>query len=178
MKKKHLWLSRLMAAALCAVMAAEPAVIYAEDFSDGFYSENQENEEGVEEEKTQENMETTQENMETTRIPAESGDSGAVLDDGEDPELNAGEEISREEGFEDGSEIADEELEFFSADPEETEAVGTNGNLSGTCGTGVTWKIEEGVMTISGNGEMDNYGTAKDWNTGEIIEEESKFQPW
>lgn len=171
MKKKHLWLSRLMAAALCAVMAAEPAVIYAEDFSDGFYSENQENEEGVEEEKTQENLETT-------RIPAESGDSGAELDDGEDPELNAGEEISREEGFEDGSETADEELEFFSADPEETEAVGTNGNLSGTCGTGVTWKIEEGVMTISGNGEMDNYGTAKDWNTGEIIEEESKFQPW
>ena len=125
MKKKHLWLSRLMAAALCAVMVAEPAVIYAEDFSDGFYSENQENEEGVEEEKTQENLETT-------RIPAESGDSGAELDDGENPELNAGEEISREEGFEDGSETADEKLEFFSADPEETEAVGTNGNLSGT----------------------------------------------
>ena len=43
MKKKHLWLSKVMAAALCAAMAAEPAVIYAEDFSDGFYSENQEN---------------------------------------------------------------------------------------------------------------------------------------
>ena len=102
MKKKHLWLSRLMAAALCAVMVAEPAVIYAEDFSDGFYSENQENEEGVEEKK--------QENLETTWIPAEAGDSGAELDDGENPELNAGEEISREEGFEDGSETADEKL--------------------------------------------------------------------
>ncbi|MGO5542996.1 leucine-rich repeat protein [Blautia sp. HCP3S3_H10_1] len=39
MRKKHLWLPKLMAAVLCATMAAEPAVLYAEDFADGFYSE-------------------------------------------------------------------------------------------------------------------------------------------
>ena len=44
MKKKNLWLKKLMAAALCTAMAAEPAVIYAEEFSDGFYSEDQESE--------------------------------------------------------------------------------------------------------------------------------------
>lgn len=42
MKKKNLWSKRIMAVAICAAMAAEPAVIYAEDFSDGFYSENEE----------------------------------------------------------------------------------------------------------------------------------------
>ena len=198
MKKKHLWLSKVMAAALCAAMAAEPAVIYAEDFSDGFYSESLENGD-VQGEKTEDNSETSQpeqnvpdsdnaEAPETTKTSEniqtpgseqtadESRDFGSVQGSGEERDLSAGEDISEEDGFEDGSET--EELQFFSADPEETEAVGTSGDLSGTCGIGVTWKIEDGVMTVAGNGAMDNYGVVKDLDTGEIIEEETKYQPW
>ena len=39
MKRKKIWLQKIAAAALCVTMAAEPAAIYAEDFSDGFYGE-------------------------------------------------------------------------------------------------------------------------------------------
>ena len=40
MRKKKLWTKKLMAAILCAAMAAEPVVIYAEEFYDSFCSEN------------------------------------------------------------------------------------------------------------------------------------------
>lgn len=51
--------------------------------------------------------------------------------------------------------------------------------LEGTCGlngAAVTWKLENGVMTISGTGAMDDYITVKDWDTGEVLE--SNVQPW
>lgn len=41
MKRKKIWLQKIAAAALCVTIVAEPAVIYAEDFSDGFYGEEQ-----------------------------------------------------------------------------------------------------------------------------------------
>lgn len=81
MKKKHLWLSKVMAAALCAAMAAEPAVIYAEDFSDGFYSDNQENQSNQE---SQENSSGFEES--STKGDLEQGnentDAGKETEDG------------------------------------------------------------------------------------------------
>ena len=64
MKKKNLWPKRIMAVAICAAMAAEPAVIYAEDFSDGFYSENEEWE-------NQEETQTELQGEEQTEAPSE-----------------------------------------------------------------------------------------------------------
>lgn len=48
----------------------------------------------------------------------------------------------------------------------------------GECGTNVSWKLENGILTISGNGAMDDYVTFVDSNTGEVIEEESHRCPW
>ena len=217
MKKKNLWKTRIMAAVLCAMMAAEPAVIYAEDFSDGFFSENVDNGENQDEGMSGDNWATAQPEVtvpdagnketpeitqtpatvqlpentqtpestevpdavqapETTGTPEQSRNHGTIQGSSENQGMSAGEEISGEDGFQAGSENANEELEFYSADPDETEAVGAGDTLSGTCGTGVNWKLENGVMTISGNGAMDSYMTMKDWNTGEILEQ--KVQPW
>ena len=51
-------------------------------------------------------------------------------------------------------------------------------DMSGTCGKNVRWELKDGVLTVSGNGAMDDYVVVADWNTGEIIESESRRSPW
>lgn len=81
MKKKHLWLSKVMAAALCAAMAAEPAVIYAEDFSDGFYSENQENQSNQESQENSSGFEESSTKGDLEQVN-ENTDAGKETEDG------------------------------------------------------------------------------------------------
>lgn len=38
--------------------------------------------------------------------------------------------------------------------------------------------IKDGILTISGNGTMDDFVIVKDGNTGQIIESESHPCPW
>lgn len=152
MQKKSLLRTKLLAAVLCAAMAAEPSVLYAEDFSDEFYSET-EPEEAVPPQET---------------IPEE--------------EITPDEEMTSEENMtsEEPEEDTEGEQEFFSEASEETDSF-TDAEtelLSGTCGEGVTWKLEEGVLYIDGNGAMDDFVIMKDFWTGEIIEEETHRQPW
>ena len=49
---------------------------------------------------------------------------------------------------------------------------------NGTCGDNVTWELKDGILTISGNGTMDDFVIVKDGNTGQIIESESHPCPW
>lgn len=64
---------------------------------------------------------------------------------------------------------------FFSEEVGETDAgIDTEAApLSGNCGEGVIWSLADGVMTIEGNGAMDDYIVMKDFWTGQIIEEET-----
>ena len=150
MKRKKIWLQKIAAAALCVTMAAEPAAIYAEDFSDGFYGE--------------ELPEATQDSPQTENSGSIQGEKGEEID------------IARFEGEEQGN-IPDQQ-EFFDEDFCEAGSLAeTNGEtLGGTCGENVTWSLQDGVLTIEGNGPMDDFLTVKDWFTGEIIE--SHPQPW
>lgn len=150
MKRKKIWLQKIAAAALCVTMAAEPAAIYAEDFSDGFYGE--------------ELPEATQDSPQTENSGSIQGEKGEEID------------IARFEGEEQGN-IPDQQ-EFFDEDFCEAGSLAeTNGEtLGGTCGENVTWSLRDGVLTIEGNGPMDDFLTVKDWFTGEIIE--SHPQPW
>lgn len=109
------------------------------------------------------------------------------------PESEAGAEISAPEA-ETGAEISAQDSEAGTelyAEPDGLEIV-LEGEVTseetrtlasaaqeGTCGLNgadVKWKLEDGVMTISGNGAMNDYITLADWFTGEILE--SNVQPW
>ena len=151
MRKKKLWTEKLMAAILCAAMAAEPVVIYAEEFSDSFCSENPV---PMEQDAAPENVQMPEE------VPSQESLDGFVTGIAE----SAGE---GEEGF-------------FSEEVGETDAgIDTEAApLSGNCGEGVIWSLADGVMTIEGNGAMDDYIVMKDFWTGQIIEEETHREPW
>lgn len=192
MKKKHLWLKKIMAAALCAAMAAEPAVIYAEEFSDGFYSETEdwENQEDMNQIPEETNGITPDENQETQNIP-EAFDTPDVTvpseeiqpseENRENENKNTKGELLDIDGFETGTgDTTIDEDGFFAEESGETDSFTDSDAepLSGTCGEGVTWSLVDGVMTISGNGEMDNFVVVRDFYTGEIIEEQSHPQPW
>ena len=48
-------------------------------------------------------------------------------------------------------------LNVFSIFAEPSEGIGPS---SGTCGENLTWELEDGVLTITGSGEMDNYSAS------------------
>ena len=156
MRRKNLWKTKLMATVLCAVMAAEPAVIYGKAFTDGFCSESSDNEESREEQQAENEVSLNE-------VPQKD-------------ETLQENEILQEEGFLADPASENGDLEFYSADPEETEAVGAGNSLSGTCGTGVAWKLEDGVLTIEGEGDIDDYESVTDEDTGEVVEE--ILPPW
>ncbi len=62
---------------------------------------------------------------------------------------------------------------------EESAHLAEKGLLEGSCGlngASVYWKLQNGVMTISGTGAMDDYYTISDLETGEVLK--SNEQPW
>lgn len=76
--------------------------------------------------------------------------AGLISDQSEQPE----EEILAVE--EDDNVIEEEHPPVAEPVPEAIEA----GETSGTCGTGLTWTYDEGTLTISGSGKMDDYTSA------------------
>lgn len=111
MKKKNLWPKRIMAVAICAAMAAEPAVIYAEDFSDGFYSENEE----------WENQEETQTELQGEEQTEASSEEKAE----EQPEEQPEEQEAETKNAVDSAELVTDEEGFYGAAEEngETDAL-------------------------------------------------------
>ena len=113
MRKKHLWLPKLMAAVLCATMAAEPAVLYAEDFADGFYSEATEptgNTDWNQQETPEGNQQVTG-NPESSQQPTENPGEGQNGNDnsGNNQQVPAepGEEKTTEEVTPDGTQAGE-----------------------------------------------------------------------
>lgn len=183
MKKGNQWLGKLFALSLCVAMAAEPMTVCAEDFMDSpaAVQSASDFEEGTDETVTVADQPDAV--VDTEAEPEETqqwhGEKGEDLDiETKDPDVTI-EEEPEEDAEEANVETEDEE----NADAEEADfSCGDVGNsddvLSGTCGENVTWELKDGIMTISGNGEMDNFVVVTDWWTGEIIEEESHPCPW
>lgn len=183
MKKRNQWLGKLFALSLCVAMAAEPMAVYAEDFTDSTAAvqDVSDFEEGTDGNVAVTDQPDAVENTETEpeeTLP-ERGEKGEDLEiETENPDVTV--EAEQEEDAKDVNvETEDEE----NADAEDADfSCGDVGNsddvLSGTCGENVTWELKDGIMTIAGNGAMDNFIVVADWWTGEIIEEETHRCPW
>lgn len=62
---------------------------------------------------------------------------------------------------------------------EESAHLAEDGQMEGSCGLNgapVYWKLQNGIMTISGTGAVDDYYTISDSETGEVLK--SNEQPW
>lgn len=184
MKKRDIWLKKALALTVCAVMTAQPGMISAEDFSDADTESVSEMTAAGEEDNIGDaavkEPETT-EGEDTTVIPDESADTTVISGDVEDvPEEP--EEISElpEESDEDQVENLEPETDTAEDQAESDEdpfsdgeapQAGANEKKSGTCGKNVKWMLQDGVLTISGTGDMDDFYTIKDWWTGGMIEQ-------
>ncbi len=82
----------------------------------------------------------------------EQVETGALA---EDLDVLAGEEILMSEEMPDTYDAADLEADDHDGIPAPV------GDASGTCGESVSWKLEGGVLTISGTGEIDDYANAR-----------------
>ena len=152
MRRKNMWASRLTAILLCTVLSTEPIAIYAEDFSDG--TANTEMQDKTEIPESTESYQNTE-----SQIDA---DPESLSDEFESPEQDF---ESEEDAFSSG--IPDAQSE----DAPSAEAV-----RSGTCGKNVTWTLQNGVLTVEGNGTMDDFYKIVDWETGEPLN--SHLCPW
>ncbi len=152
MRRKNMWAGRLTAILLCTVLSAEPIAIYAEDFSDGT---------------------ANTEMQDKTEIP-ESTESyqNAESQVDADPESLSDEFESPEQDFE------SEEDAFSSGipDTQSEDAPSAGAVRNGTCGKNVTWALQNGVLTVEGNGAMDDFYRIVDWETGEPVN--SHLCPW
>ena len=159
MRRKNIWGKKILAASVCAVMAFQPTAAFAEGFSEEnitVQEETGESEQGTdigevaiqepEEEEESEFPEVSEE------IPDESDD---VQTETPEPE-ETGENSSKNE-------------EILFSDGEDS--TGDGEEKKGTCGTGVNWALEDGILTISGTGEMDDFYVVRDYYTGEITEQ-------
>ena len=183
MKKRNQWLGKLFALSLCVAMAAEPMTVCAEDFMDSpaAVQSASDFEEGTDETVTVSDQSDAVVDIESEPEETQQwhGEKGEDLDiETKDPDVTI-EEEPEEDAEEANVETEDEE----NADAEEADfSCGDVGNsddvLSGTCGENVTWELKDGIMTIAGNGAMDNFIVVADWWTGEIIEEETHRCPW
>ena len=159
--------NRIFVAMLCGLVSVGmlPANVWAENqelvLTDETFANELEKSEN-EEEAPPENENEQQSSMEEANIPE---DPAAVREDSPSlPERN-------------GAEILIEDPDEFAVEDENV--LLSSDKTEGTCGlegAPVYWKFQDGVMTISGKGEMDDFCTLKDWNTGEIISENP--QPW
>lgn len=146
--KRAIWLSKLAAFSICVVMAAEPAVIYADSFSDGTVSV-------IPDESAQ-----IPENAEIQQLPDE-----------EDFTPGDEEAVENGSGFDDGWDD-----DFDDGDEEEEDDMDPSVLRSGPCGDNATWSFQNGVLTIEGTGEVEGWYELRDWITGELTE--SRKAPW
>ena len=96
-------------------------------------------------------------------LTAVSVPTAAEYETVEDPAELVSEEIFEAEHTNDETENAEE-----SSDEEAVEEVVSNGDTvdSGTCGENLTWTLDdEGTLTISGTGEMDDYKWDSPWSS-------------
>lgn len=121
----------------------------------------------------------TEENVVESDIGAEEqeeSETGDMVSEGDGGEKEAGGTVSENNGLDGAGEgtegtEADEPQEEAAEDvlPEQAEAVMAEtastegGETSGSCGENVTWKFEDGVLTISGSGAMNAYGRNTPW---------------
>lgn len=165
MRRKNIWLKKVLAVSVCAAMAFQPAVTFAEDFSEESVQEatgevDEETEIGdaavKEPEVTEEPAEELpEEPAEDTEIP----DVVEELPENEDTQVEALEPDTAAEG-----DMDDEDDPFSDGETPDGE------EKQGTCGKGVNWTLKDGILTISGNGEMDDFYVVTDLFTGEITE--------
>lgn len=170
---------------LCVTMATEPAMVFAEDFSAGFCSEESyELAEPVQEPEGTGEPETAGE-PEIVGEPEAAGESEIV----EEPEQGRAPGILTEsgstgeleiQGFSDETDVeafcAEEEIQSIANFDEEVAAYSTASGTCGEDGADVKWSLENGVLTISGKGEMQNFYKLVDFWTGEELEESAV--PW
>lgn len=166
MRRKNIWLKKVLAVSVCAAMAFQPAVTFAEDFPEESVQEatgevDEETEIGdaavKEPEVTEEPAEEMpEEPAENTEIP----DAVEELPENEDSQV---EDLEPDAAAE--SDMDDEDDLFSDGETPDGE------EKQGTCGKGVNWTLKDGILTISGNGEMDDFYVVADFFTGEITEE-------
>ena len=125
--------------------------------------------------------------------PAEGASDPAAPQPGSEPRTGATDSQPAESGVPGSTGTADEIItpgptDFLTADPNnaeipvnmETAGVEQSSPAldagEGTCGENLIWKLEEGVLTISGNGPMDDYHTEYD-SAGRLLSS-SRPAPW
>lgn len=160
MKRKNIWLKKALAVSICAAMAIQPAVTFAEDFSEESVQEatgevDEETEIGDAAVKEPEVTEEPEEEMpeepaEDTEIP----DVVEELPENEDSQVEDLEPDAAAEG-----DMDDEDDPFSDG---EVLVTGASSEKKGTCGKGVNWTLKNGVLTISGKGEMKDFYVVKE----------------
>lgn len=157
MKQRNSWLGKLFTLSLCVAMAAEPMAVYAEEIGD-----------------TTEVAEAFDDFDESAVTQTADGDEAFTIEtenpDENTDEADVAEEITAENDEEAEIAVAEEtdteETDFSSGDAGSSEDI-----LSGKCGANVTWELKDGILTIAGSGEMDNF----EKTTGDITE---TVMPW
>ncbi len=120
-------------------------------------------EEQVEEESTEKSTESTtkefveQETQEQTVEKETQGNSA---------EESMTETVSEEENSEGDTALVEEIVEVEDADNVGEDILTDSEVLTGQCGDNLTWTIEDGTLTISGTGEMWDYGTEDHYEIG------------
>ena len=136
---KNKWIRKIMTLSICMVMAVEPMMAGATDSIEIAQAEEQ----------VQEHT-TTEENVTKTDIEADTED---------DMEEDTAEDLFMEQEF------TETEEEVILSPYEETEitdeadaqvAEDSDVTYSGTCGKHVTWEVRGSIMTVSGNGAMND----------------------
>lgn len=179
-KRDRLW-KKLWVLALCGVMAMEPAVACAEEPAEAMNAADAQADVSMELPEEVENDIVEEMDEAVAEIPSEAGtESGKT--DAEASDIDETAETDTE-GSSTGEAVApydDSGLEVESVTEVELSpfAVQASNELGGTCGTNVTWSLKDGIMTISGNGAMDDFIIVRDWYTGQLIEEETHRSPW
>ena len=179
-KRDRLW-KKLWVLALCGVMAMEPAAVCAEEPAEEMNAADAQADVSMELPEEVENDIVEEMDEAVAEIPSEVGtESGKT--DAEASDINETVEADTE-GNSTGEAVApydDSGLEVESVTEVELSpfAVQASNELGGTCGTNVTWSLKDGIMTISGNGAMDDFIIVRDWYTGQLIEEETHRSPW
>lgn len=107
---------------------------------------------------------------EPTSIYAESFSDGSEITEQQD-DMSTKESIFSQEA--DANLFSDNQSE---AEFESENAPSAGTNLSGTCGENVTWTLQNGVLSVEGNGAMEDFYKIVDWFTGELVD--ANLCPW
>lgn len=167
MRRKNIWLKKVLAFSVCAAMTFQPTVTFAEDFQEESVQEVAGEEEiggaAVKEPEVTEEPaeEVPEEPAEATEIP----DDVEELPENEDAQVEILEPDPAAEG-----EGNDEDDPFSDGETPYGE------EKQGICGKGVNWTLKDGILTIFGKGKMDDFYVVRDLFTGEITE--SNISGW